>query len=190
MVTHQLGDTMLKAILEKFNLIGKGKTSSEEGSSTPDISRVVKMPTPDIKTDAPDIDPDTLGDRAEAAVDDLSDQFDAWMEKDLSRLTAAWDIAQNDGASVADLNALETCAHNIRGVATSYGYPAISRLCGSLCALLAETSPGESTALINLHVEACKAAYASIRQGGAQDHVADAVCDALEHRVAARTANL
>ena len=53
--------------------------------------------------------------------------------------------------------------------------------------LLAETEPGQNGALINLHVEACMAAYGSIGRGDAAQSVADAVCDALEERVAVKT---
>ncbi|HCX10038.1 MAG TPA: hypothetical protein DHU81_06745, partial [Hyphomonas sp.] len=110
------------------------------------------------------------------------------MQADLDRLKSAWGAAKTSGASHADYKLLETCAHNIRGVATSYGYPAVSRLCGSLCRLLSETEPGENSALINLHVEACMAAFGSIGRGDAAQSVANAVCDALEERVAVKTA--
>lgn len=127
-----------------------------------------------------------LGDRAEAAVEDLSDQFETWMKMDLDKLVSAWISAQAEDATQEDYDALYTCSHNIRGAATSYGYPAISRLCGSLCTLLSETAPGQNSALINLHVEACRAAHSSIGRGDAAQSVADAVCDALEQRVAVK----
>ena len=80
-------------------------------------------------------------------------------------------------------------SHNIHGVAGSYGYPAISRLCGSLCTLLNDTHPGENSALINLHIEACRAAFVGVGSGDSAASVADAVCDALEQSVAAKTAS-
>ena len=45
-----------------------------------------------------------------------------------------------------------------------------------------------NSALINLHVEACMAAFGSIGRGDAAQSVANAVCDALEERVAVKTA--
>ena len=183
---------MLKALIQKLKPAGS-KASQQSAIPTPDISRVIKMPPaqPDMADTSPATnaqhDPSELGDRAEAAVDDLSSRFDAWMQADLDKLKAAWEIAKTEGASLADYSQLQTCAHNIRGVATSYGYPAISRLCGSLCTLLADTDPGDNAALINLHVEACTAAFSSIGRGDAAQSVANAVCDALEDRVAVKT---
>tara|TARA_R110000796_G_scaffold115840_8_gene228074 strand:- start:5191 stop:5754 length:564 start_codon:yes stop_codon:yes gene_type:complete len=184
---------MFKALIHKLKPASGSKSDQPAASVTPDISRVIKMPPAPVaaedEVDTPEVghDPDELGDRAEAAVEDLSSRFDAWMEADLDRLKAAWATAKIEGASETDYKLLETCAHNIRGVATSYGYPAVSRLCGSLCTLLAETEPGQNGALINLHVEACMAAYGSIGRGDAAQSVADAVCDALEERVAVKT---
>ena len=184
---------MLKALIGKLKPSSGSTSSSSTAPVTPDISRVIKLTPatspPEGIEDTQDNghDPDELGNRAEAAVDGLASQFDAWMQADLDRLKTAWVAAQSDTAGLADYKMLETCAHNIRGVATSYGYPAISRLCGSLCTLVAKSEPGENVALINLHVEACTAAFNSIGRGDAAQSVADAVCDALEERVAVKT---
>jgi len=183
---------MLKAMLQKLKPSNGTRTKSSD-VVVPDISRVIKMPSPVVDSEAESMnqtmnhDPDELGERAEAAIDDLSSRFDAWMQADLDKLKKSWADAKEEGASQEEYKALETCAHNIRGVATSYGYPAITRLCGSLCALLAETEPGENDALINLHVEACSAAFGSIGRGEAAQSVANAVCDALEERVAVKS---
>lgn len=194
MVSKNWNANMLKSIFGKFAAKVPGKTAHHSDAITPDISRVIKIRQEEASSHEGQTESEThfdtasLGDRAEAAVDDLSGQFEAWMQMDLDRLTEAWGIAQQDGATAGDYEALNTSAHNIHGVASSYGYPAISRLCGSLCALLSETAPGENSALINLHVEACRAAHKSIGRGDGQA-VADAVCDALEKRVAVKTAN-
>ncbi|RAN34916.1 hypothetical protein HY11_02665 [Hyphomonas pacifica] len=194
------GNTMLKDLLEKLKPSSKGKGAQSTTIATPDISRVIKMPKPETTTtETPSSpiqdkasqvhDPEEMGALAEAAVDDLSGQFEAWMQMDLNRLKDAWAAAQESDATPEDYRNLYTCAHNIRGVAGSYGYPAISRLCGSLCTLLSDTAPGENSALINLHVEACRAAHTSIGRGESSQSVADAVCDALEQRVARKTSN-
>jgi hypothetical protein len=52
--------------------------------------------------------------------------------------------------------------------------------------LLTQTRPGDNAPLINLHVEACRAAIAAGPQGDSSHSIADAVCDALERRVDAR----
>lgn len=127
---------------------------------------------------------DEMAKRAEAAFDDLSEQFQNWMVGDLDRLYQAWAATSTPKAIAEDYRKLFTAAHDIRGVAISYGFPAISRLCGSLCTLLSVTKPGENGALINLHVDACRAAYTTNHRSGKVDKMAYAVCDALERRVA------
>ncbi len=156
---------------------------------TPDISRVIKpAQSPQPLPEAQPAFADDFATAAENAIDALSCQFDAWMRADIEALRAAWGEAQKPAASPEDYRALYTAAHNIRGVASSYGFPAVSRLCGSLCKLLGATRPGEHGALINLHVEACRAAVAAGREGEGSQSVADAVCDALERRVEAKLA--
>tara|TARA_R110001583_G_scaffold98730_1_gene243771 strand:+ start:383 stop:970 length:588 start_codon:yes stop_codon:yes gene_type:complete len=171
---------------------------------TIDIGRVIKPAAPVQTRQAAEIpiemhEPDTMGqDRvgteilgslAEDAVDSLSGQFEAWMRGDLDALVRAWSVARGADATAEDYRAVFTAAHNIKGAANSYGYPAIARLCGSLSRLLTETRPGENAALINLHVEACRAAFNSIGQGSDGLSIADAVCEALEERVELKVAN-
>ena len=171
---------------------------------TIDIGRVIKPAAPVQTRQAAEIpiemhEPDTMGqDRvgteilgslAEDAVDSLSSQFEAWMRGDLDALVRAWSVARGADATAEDYRAVFTAAHNIKGAANSYGYPAIARLCGSLSRLLTETRPGENAALINLHVEACRAAFNSIGQGSDGLSIADAVCEALEERVELKVAN-
>jgi HPt (histidine-containing phosphotransfer) domain-containing protein len=127
--------------------------------------------------------------QAEEALDALTEEFEGWMRNDLERMRDAWRVAQKPHATADDYRTLYTCAHNIRGAATSYGYPAVSRLCGSLCDLLSGTRPGENTALINLHIEACRAAVAAGPQGEGSESVAEAVCEALERRVALKVSS-
>ncbi|MFN7054686.1 Hpt domain-containing protein [Hyphomonas sp.] len=185
---------------------------------TPDISRVIKpaaqpvasqshlAPDTDVADfeatvaqapefsveDAPEIetaaDTAILAEKAEEAVDAMNDSFDAWMRDDMAKLRAAWAEASADASNAEAFRELYTCAHNIRGAAASYGYPAVSRLCGSLCTLLGNTRPGEDSALINMHVEACRAAVAAGPQGEGSQSVADQLCDALETRVAVKVA--
>ncbi len=158
---------------------------AQPDSSRPDISRVIKL----TSTEADSIEhqasasPVAIADKAEAAVESLSNQFEEWMRADLVKLRASWAEAQ-EHATPETYRKLFTAAHNIRGVAGSYGYPAISRLCGSLCTLVSNSKPGERTALINLHIEACRAAHNSVSQGSGAQSVANAVCDALETQVA------
>ncbi|MBY9067885.1 Hpt domain-containing protein [Hyphomonas sp. WL0036] len=143
-------------------------------------------------SEAEDLEPEAPADmetQAEEALDALTEEFEGWMRNDLEKMRDAWRVAQKPQASADDYRSLYTCAHNIRGAAPSYGFPAVSRLCGSLCTLLSGTRPGENAALINLHIEACRAAVAAGPQGEGSESVADAVCEALEDRVTLKLAN-
>ena len=194
----------MKKLIGKWLGAKSGKADETKQIATPDISRVIKMPptppvaqaevpapvpAPERQQEPETADPDDLANRAEAAVDAMAPQFDAWMEADLNRLVDAWEHAKQPGATPEAYRTVFMCAHNIRGAAGSYGYPAISRLCGSLCTLLSETHPGENAALINLHIEACRAAFIGAGKGETSQSMADAVCDALEQSVAAKAAH-
>lgn len=187
------GELMFDRLLGKWRLTAGRSTAETKQVSTPDISRVIKMRTPEPEESkaviASSVDPEDLADKAEAAVDSLSEQFEAWMSADLDNLIASWNAANVPDATPEEYRAVFMAAHNICGVAASYGYPAISRLCGSLSTLLSDTHPGENSALINLHVEACRAAFIGVGRGDGSDSVADAVCDALEQTVAAKAAS-
>lgn len=191
-----LGKFLKKLDTAKFN----GKPAP--AVSAPDISRVIRpasvpatapeAPQP-VDTAPPETvfvaDPQEMVSQAEEALDALTEEFEGWMRNDLEKMRDAWRVAQKPEADADDYRTLYTCAHNIRGAATSYGYPAVSRLCGSLCELLSGTRPGENSALINLHIEACRAAVAAGPLGEGSESVADAVCEALERRVALKVGN-
>ena len=191
-----LGKFLKKLDTAKFN------RKPAQAVAAPDISRVIRpasapalapeAPLP-ADTDPPEpvfvADPQEMVTQAEEALDALTEEFEGWMRNDLEKMRDAWRVAQKPEADADDYRTLYTCAHNIRGAATSYGYPAVSRLCGSLCELLSGTRPGENSALINLHIEACRAAVAGGPQGEGSESVADAVCEALERRVALKVGN-
>ena len=187
---------MISKLFGKFLPSKTSSLTDAKQVQTPDISRVIKIrpaePAPEAEAEEEIVhstDPADMADRAEAAVDSLSGQFETWMTADLDKLVAAWTDAQAPDASPEAYRAVFTASHNLHGVAGSYGYPAISRLCGSLCTLLGDTHPGENSALINLHIEACRAAFLGVGSGDTAASVADAVCDALEQTVAAKTAS-
>ncbi len=181
---------MISKLFGKFLSAKNSSSADTKQIQTPDISRVIKIRPAEPAAEADVVQkavPKDMADRAETAVDSLSGQFEEWMATDLDKLIAAWTDAQAPDATPESYRAVFTASHNIHGVAGSYGYPAISRLCGSLCTLLNDTHPGENQALINLHIEACRAAYVGVGSGDSAASVADAVCDALEQSVAAKT---
>lgn len=180
---------MLGKLFSKVGGPAANARRSSQPLPTPDISRVIKASAPVYTAPLTEEETESLADEAERAIENLSEQFEAWMRRDLESLRDTWTEAQAPGATAEDYRRLYTAAHNITGAAPSYGYPAVSRLSQSLCLLLSRTRPGENSPLINLHVEACRAAIAAGPEGDASHSVADAVCDALERRVSARIAS-
>ncbi len=177
---------MFGKLFSKANLPAVTARRTSQPVPAPDISRVIKTGGPVYAAPLTEAETESLADEAERAVDSLSEQFEIWMRRDLEALRATWGEAQKPEACAEDYRRLYTAAHNITGAAPSYGFPAVARLSKSLCLLLSQTRPGENAPLINLHVEACRAAIAAGPEGDASHSVADAVCDALERRVAAR----
>lgn len=177
---------MLGKLFSKANRSSSAAHRSSQLPPPPDISRVIKSSAPISPAPITQAEAESLSVNAERAMDNLSDQFEVWMRRDLETLRYTWADVQKPGATAEDYRRLYTAAHNISGAAPSYGFPSVSRLSQSLCKLLSRTRPGENAPLINLHVEACRAAIAAGPQGDASHSIADAVCDALERRVAAR----
>lgn len=177
---------MLAKLFSKAKLPVSTSRRTGQELPTPDISRVIKTGGPVYPAPLTEEETESLVVEAERAVDNLSEQFEIWMRRDLESLRTNWAEAQKAEATAEDYRRLYTAAHNITGAAPSYGFPAVARLSKSLCLLLSQTRPGENAPLINLHVEACRAAIAAGPEGDAGHSVADAVCDALERRVAAR----
>lgn len=166
----------------------QAQVESFAGQTTEGNESEVAAETVHFAAPAFEADPEVMETQAEEALDALTEEFEGWMRNDLEKMRDAWRVAQKPHANADDYRTLYTCAHNIRGAASSYGYPAVSRLCGSLCDLLSGTRPGENSALINLHIEACRAAVSAGPQGEGSESVADAVCEALEKRVAMKVA--
>ncbi len=177
------------ARLLKNTPLGRNRSAADKPPVVIDISRAIKSaPADEELLDMPEAAPEAMGEQAEAAIDALTLQFEGWMRADLEKLRAAWAEVQEENASAETYRAVYTCAHNIHGAAGSYGYSAIGRLCGSLCALLTATPPGENHGLINLHIEACRAILAGGPENASGSAMADAICEALEQRVAQNAA--
>jgi HPt (histidine-containing phosphotransfer) domain-containing protein len=179
---------MLGKLFSKSTPAASAARRSVNALPVPDISRVIRPGASAASMPATREQTHALSVNAERAVENLSEQFEAWMRRDLESLRETWSGAQLAGATAEDYRRLFTAAHNIAGAAPSYGFPAVARLSQSLCSLLSHSRPGENTPLINLHVEACRAAIAAGPEGDASHSIADAVCDALERRVAGKVA--
>jgi HPt (histidine-containing phosphotransfer) domain-containing protein len=98
--------------------------------------------------------------RAEAALAQLSDQFGEWILEELARLTEAWAGYEARGGDAASTAELHRRAHDLKGLAPTYGYPLVGRICNTLCKLTGEDVGADKPpmSLLRAHVDAVKAA--------------------------------
>lgn len=74
--------------------------------------------------------------RAQAALEELSVEFDKWLDDEVSRLSVARDAVHVQGLAGACGEELLLAAHDIKGQGETFGYPLAGIVCASLCALL------------------------------------------------------
>jgi HPt (histidine-containing phosphotransfer) domain-containing protein len=103
--------------------------------------------------------PDGAVARAEAALAQLSSEFSAWMDAECARLTAARDAVRELGFDEDTREALFHAAHDIKGEAATFGFPAVADAADSLCRLIEHTPDlGRiPMALLDQHVDAVRA---------------------------------
>lgn len=98
--------------------------------------------------------------RAEAALERMSVQFADWINEELAHLLDAWAKYEAAHGTAAARSELHRRAHDLKGLAPTYGYPLVGRICASLCRLTgdehASINPPEK--LLKAHVDATKAA--------------------------------
>ena len=97
--------------------------------------------------------------RAEAALAELKDEFGVWMKSECDRIDAARRAIHAKGLSRATADGLFLPAHDIKGGASTLGYPLAERIAASLCRLLRHApEPGRiSRKLIDHHVDTIRA---------------------------------
>jgi chemotaxis protein histidine kinase CheA len=103
-------------------------------------------------------DPDPVA-RAEQALQELSSEFGAWMDTECDRLHAVRTDIHSQGLNEKTHGALFHAAHDLKGQATTYGFPLATEIADSLCRLI-EHTPDMSRiplALIDQHVDAIRA---------------------------------
>ncbi|MGA8650000.1 MAG: Hpt domain-containing protein [Xanthobacteraceae bacterium] len=97
--------------------------------------------------------------RAEAALAQLSTEFAAWMQAECERLETARQAVMREGFTEKTHAELFRAAHDIKGEAATFGYPAVVGAAESLCRLLEHTPDITRIplALIEQHVDAVRA---------------------------------
>ncbi|MEH2486486.1 Hpt domain-containing protein [Bradyrhizobium sp. AZCC 2230] len=74
--------------------------------------------------------------RAEQALADLSSEFKSWMTTEVNRLSSAYVAIRNDGFTKERRDELFHAAHDIKGDAATFGFPAAAGVAESLCRIL------------------------------------------------------
>lgn len=108
--------------------------------------------------------------RAEKALAALSPEFGAWMDSECERLDGARREIVDSGFTDANKAALFRAAHDIKGEAATFGYPAVASAAESLSRLI-EYAPDPSRipgALIEQHVDAVRAIHREYGHSDAQ----------------------
>lgn len=130
------------------------------------------------------LDPDLLA-KAEAALQSLSSQFGEWLQEELARLDEARATIHVEGLTAANAEALYFRAHDLKGLGTTYEFPIVTRMAGSLCKLLDEPTKRDMVPLylVDAHIDAIKA---TVRQDirTVDDPVGKVLVSELETRVA------
>lgn len=88
-----------------------------------------------IKVDEFGFDMEAI-ERAEAALADLSSEFEDWMAKEVERLSRARDAVAAEGLHAGTRATIYIASHDIKGEAATFGYPLAGRVAESLCHLL------------------------------------------------------
>jgi len=96
--------------------------------------------------------------KAHAAVQALSDNFDGWMHEEVAKLDAAREALPRDGYGIEAVSVLYMRAHDLKGLAPTFGYPLIHQLAAGLCVLIDDDNlPFESRLpLIDDHIDAIR----------------------------------
>jgi HPt (histidine-containing phosphotransfer) domain-containing protein len=118
--------------------------------------------------------------RAEKALAQLATQFSAWMAAECERLDAARKTVVQSGLTEKTREALFHAAHDIKGQAATFGYPAVALAADSLCRLI-EHSPDLARipmSLVSQHVDAVRAIAREHARPGAAE-LADALTKQL-----------
>lgn len=109
--------------------------------------------------------------RAEQALAALSSEFSVWMEAECERLDAARREVVAKGLIEPTKDALFSAAHDIKGHAATFGYPAVASAAASLCRLI-ELSPDITRIpllLIDQHVDTVRAIYREYARSDAKN---------------------
>jgi hypothetical protein len=123
--------------------------------------------------------------KAEEALKAMSSQFGQWLQDEIVKLDQAQADIRTAGYNAATAEALYFRAHDLKGLGTTYQYPLVTRLAGSLCKLMDDPAKRMTVPLVLLdaHIDAIKAVVRD--EIKTDDHpVGKVLAETLESRVA------
>ncbi|NBB63695.1 Hpt domain-containing protein [Pseudomonas sp. ODNR1LW] len=96
--------------------------------------------------------------RAEEALKAMSAQFGQWLNDEIVKLDRAQADIREKGLTAETAEALYFRAHDLKGLGTTYEYPLVTRIAGSLCKLLDDAGSRLQAPLetIHAHVDAIR----------------------------------
>ena len=123
--------------------------------------------------------------KAEEALKAMSAQFGQWLQDEITKLDAAQTAIRTQGLTQETAEGLYFRAHDLKGLGSTYQYPIVTRMAGSLCKLLDD--PARRTeapiVLLDAHIDAIKAVVRDEIQ--TDEHpVGRELAETLEARVA------
>ena len=122
--------------------------------------------------------------RAEAAIDELKEEFAGWIVEDVNKLTAARD-AFAAKRTTDTFGTLYRAAHDLKGQGATFDFPLVARVAASLCKFTDGAGAGESLPLnlIDAHVDAIKIIVRDKIKNPSDDRTANVLATELESQV-------
>jgi hypothetical protein len=136
----------------------------------------------------PSIDPSAIA-KAEAALKGLSAQFGEWLRDEVAKLEAAHAVVKADGPTRSAMDGVYARAHDLKGLGSTYEFPLVTRIAGSLCKLLGEgdTRTRAPISLVSAHIDTIRACVRdNVRDS--ENPVGRALAEELEQGVNAHLA--
>lgn len=97
--------------------------------------------------------------KAEEALKAMSAQFGQWLQDEITKLEAAQAAIRTEGLNAQTAEGLYFRAHDLKGLGTTYQYPLVTRIAGSLCKLLDDPAKRVDApqTLLDAHIDAIRA---------------------------------
>lgn len=133
----------------------------------------------EIRVRSPEDDPVA---RAEAALGALSQHFDGWMADEVARMVERRDAWLAAGAGPGEArDGFHRAVHDLKGQASTLGFPLAARVAASLCTLLERTDPETAIPepLVASHVEAIRAIFRE-KARDESDRIGAALAESLD----------